>query len=105
MKVHYAGKLQFPRLDLFSKVRLVIFSRHYLKMVTVRAKLTGGNQPKSLSGIETDLRISNSCFASSSCNQPKSLSGIETFCGCWGGWGRGPGCNQPKSLSGIETLP
>ena len=53
MKVHYAGKLQFPRLDLFSKVRLVIFSRHYLKMVTVRAKLTGGNQPKSLSGIET----------------------------------------------------
>jgi hypothetical protein len=38
------------------------------------------NQPKSLSGIETQFRrVAARSFADSSRNQPKSLSGIETL--------------------------
>jgi len=68
--------------------------------------ITRFNQPKTLSGIETDALVAwkqnNPCF-----NQPKTLSGIET---CHLVRGRDivaatlqPSFNQPKTLSGIET--
>jgi hypothetical protein len=44
-----------------------------------RSGITSRNQPKSLSGIETQFRrVAARSFADSSPNQPKSLSGIET---------------------------
>ena len=86
------------------------------------------NQPKSLSGIETDAtaavqnqikvainlnpyqglkhRTNNlaswKVFRAVGCNQPKSLSGIETLTQS-GSVSFSSSCNQPKSLSGIET--
>ncbi len=84
------------------------------------------NQPKSLSGIETNVmmaaagtspvainlnpyqglkqaKFSTKEQCDARCNQPKSLSGIETTPALGLECHSLVCCNQPKSLSGIET--
>ncbi len=61
----------------------------------------GDNQPKTLSGIETQ-RTAIEVTARICDNQPKTLSGIETRAIHLISF-RVDGDNQPKTLSGIET--
>ena len=62
----------------------------------------GFNQPKTLSGIETNRPMSERTLSDPRFNQPKTLSGIETAVPTDIGK-TVVSFNQPKTLSGIET--
>ena len=61
------------------------------------------NQPKTLSGIETAILMTEKLENETGFNQPKTLSGIETGLSKLVLLARLLGFNQPKTLSGIET--